>query len=88
MTVSKEMSWRQLIAKSDPEWARNSKVVTEYEFTAAYGGNDATHRNGSRIFEADYRTRGAYAPSPIPDDVLTVDGVPITIQGEFLTDNE
>ena len=51
-------------------------------------GDERAHRNGRRIFEGDYARRGAYTPVTIPDDVLTVDGQPITDGGQSLTDNE
>ena len=89
MTVSRQTSWRELCLKADPDFARTSRVVVEYEMSMGRTiGDERVHRNGRRIFEGDYARRGAYTPVAIPDDVLTVDGQPITDGGQFLTDNE
>lgn len=88
MTVTRTISWRELCLKADPDFARTARTVVEYEFsTPRYGGDERYHRNGRRIFEGDYQRRGAYVPVTVPDDVLTDNGVPITDEGQFLTDN-
>lgn len=89
MTVSRQTSWRELCLKADPDFARNSRVVVEYEMSAGRtAGDERVHRGGRRIFEGDYARRGAYVPEVIAGDVLTVDGQPITDGGQSLTDNE
>ena len=58
--ASREFSWHQLVVQADPDWNKDSRIVTEYEFTAKGIGNPRTHENGYRVFKGDYQTRGPY----------------------------
>lgn len=89
MTVTRQIAWRDLCLQADPDFARNSRIVVEYEFTMSrFGGDDRIHRNGRRIFEGDYKNRGAYVPVTVPADAITEDGIPITVDGQFITDTD
>lgn len=55
--------WLAQVLQADPEHARDSRTVVEYEFTSrGPGNNEKTHKEGKRIFEGDYQRRGPYAP--------------------------
>jgi hypothetical protein len=66
--MSREQDWRSVILSADPDWARDSRIVPEYEFssrlnfsaTNAQTGHDQF--DGRRLFLGDYKTRGPYAP--------------------------
>lgn len=86
MTVSRQTSWRELCLKADPDFARNARTVVEYEFSMGRTmGDERVHRNGRRIFEGDYQTRGAYRARPSVDGGLTWNGQPLVWNGEDLT---
>lgn len=62
-TRVKQTTWRDLVIQADPDHVRNSRIVTEYEFTAPGGrGKDGTHEEGRRVFRGDYKRRGPYRP--------------------------
>lgn len=48
---------RQLVVKLDPNWVRDSRRIREYVF----GGGRGEQGGKERVFEANYRNRGAYA---------------------------
>lgn len=88
MTVTRETSWRDLCLKADPDFARNSRIVVEYEFsTGRRLGDERIHRSGRRIFEGDYKVRGPYSPIVTEDGGLTWNGQPLVWNGEQLTWN-
>lgn len=64
MTATREISWLSIILAADPDFQRNSRFVTEYEFNVpgAASGNELTHEEGMRVFKGDYTKRGPYAP--------------------------
>lgn len=89
MTTTREIAWRDLCLQADPDFARDSRIVVEYEFSVGRRlGDERIHRNGRRIFEGDTKKRGPYQPVTVPDGALTEDGTPITVDGQFLTDSE
>ena len=55
--------WRTLVVQADPEHTRKSRIVREYEFTAPSSRSldDKSYKDGKRVFEGDYQTRGPYA---------------------------
>lgn len=62
-TRVKQTTWRDLVIQADPDHIRDSRIVTEYQFTAPGGrGNEDTHEHGFRVFKGDYRRRGPYRP--------------------------
>jgi hypothetical protein len=64
MTTTIVTDWRSLVVQADPDHTRNSRFVTEYEFTSPGPGQNSderTFKDGKRIFIGDYQTRGAYA---------------------------
>lgn len=60
--MAKETTWRDMILKADPHHIRNSRVVTEYEFSApgGRGFDPRIHEEGQRVFRGDYTKRGPY----------------------------
>ena len=64
MTTTREFSWRELVIRANPDHVRDSRYMVEYEFSVAGNrdGNPETHREGKRVFRANYDVRGAYAP--------------------------
>lgn len=62
MTTTKQINWRNIVIAADPDWPRNKRFVTEYEFTAAgRAGDDRTHEDGKRVFKGNYDIRGPYS---------------------------
>lgn len=61
MTTSREISWLSIILEADPDFHKDARLVTEYEFTAPARGDPRTHEDGKRLFKGDYKTRGPYA---------------------------
>lgn len=56
-------TWRDLVIQADPDHVRNSRIVTEYEFSSPGGrGRPETHDRGFRVFRGDYQRRGPYQP--------------------------
>lgn len=62
-TQIRETTWRDLVIQADPEFIRDSRIVTEYEFSSPPGGNPDTHDRGFRVFCGDYTKRGGYGAS-------------------------
>lgn len=62
--MAREITWRNLVIRADPDFVRKDRVVVEYEFTAPSGrGLDPRfYRDGYRVFWGDYRNRGPYRP--------------------------
>lgn len=65
MAKTLNTNWRALVLQADPDFVRDSRFVTEYEFSSPSGFRDGTnkeiHQNGLRIFKGDYQKRGPYA---------------------------
>ncbi len=53
---------RALVIAANPNWARDSRIVDEYEFSSAPGGDPKQHADGQRVFRGDYQNRGPYSP--------------------------
>ncbi len=86
MTVSRQIAWRDLCLKADPDFARTARTVVEYEFsTPRYVGDERYHRNGRRVFEGDYQRRGAYRTHEPAAGGITWNGQSIFWNGEELT---
>ena len=86
MTTTRETSWRAMVLQAEPDHVRVSRLVTEYQFSAATRGRDSrTHEDGYRVFKGDYMRRGPYQPVTVPADALTYDGIPLSLDGELLT---
>lgn len=84
--MSRHTDWRSLVMQVDPDHARSSNTVVEYEFTSkSRGGDERTHDGQKRIFTGDYRRRGPYTPVATPDHALTWNGVPLSWGGRVLT---
>jgi len=71
--MARETTLRALCVQADPDFARMSRFVVEYRFSApgrSYAGNgsERTHEFGERIFMGDYQTRGPYAPETVDED--------------------
>ena len=67
MTTTINTNWRSLVMQADPEFAKDSRIVREYEFSAPGGRRlggqyDELYADGMRIFKGDYQNRGPYAP--------------------------
>lgn len=62
--MARETTWRNIVIQVDPDFVRNDRIVTEYEFSSPGGRNydPRTHENGYRVFRGDYRKRGPYRP--------------------------
>lgn len=89
-TTTTERSWLDIIARADPNHARESRYVIEYEFSAPPGAPRGphvaqTHHRGLRVFRGDYQSRGPYAPQPTSASELTWGGVGLSWGGEELT---
>mgnify|MGYP003451364288 CR=1 FL=1 len=83
MTVSRQIAWRDLCLKADPDFARTARTVVEYEFsTTRTLGDERLYRNGRRIFEGDYQRRGAYRPQEATNGGLTWNGQNIFWDGQ------
>lgn len=63
MTRTITRDFRSLVIRADPDWPRDKRFVTEYEFTApsSPSGDPRTHEGGQRIFKGFYDQRGPYA---------------------------
>jgi hypothetical protein len=90
MTDTIQFSWLDLVRRADPDHARESRYVIEYEFTAPTGGVGAkhsgrTHERGLRVFRGNYDERGPYAAETSSDNGLTWGSIPINWNGEELT---
>jgi len=86
MTTTRETSWRAMVLQAEPDHVRVSRLVTEYQFSAATRGKDSrTHEDGYRVFKGDYMRRGPYQPESVLPAGITFDGVPLTFDGEPLT---
>lgn len=59
---TKQTNWLALVVQADSEHTKNSRIVTEYEFSSPGGGDPREHSDGKRIFTGDYQSRGPYAP--------------------------
>lgn len=53
MATTRTFSWRTLVMQADPEWAHDSRVVPEYEFTS--------ERGEPRTFKRDYTQSAIYS---------------------------
>lgn len=83
--ATRQYSWLALVQQADPDHARLSRYVIEYEFTAPGRSNERTHENGMRVFRGNYDRRGPYAPSDSITGGLTWQGVQITFGEQSLT---
>lgn len=56
LTSSKTIGYKTLVLEKDADFALRSQKVPEYEVTSP------KRRNGVKIFEGYYKSRGPYAP--------------------------
>lgn len=82
MSDTREIPWRQLVLQADPDHTRESRFMTEYEFSAPSRGDPRTHEGNQRVFKGDYQTRGPYQPEVVDGTGLTWNGTPITWGGQ------
>ena len=63
--ASREIDWRSLVLKADPEHNKKNTEAVEYEFSAPAGRSanqtEKTFDGGFRVFRGNYRTRGPYS---------------------------
>jgi hypothetical protein len=59
--MTRAIPWSALVLQADPEHAREKRFTREYEFSSKGPGTERTHKEGRRVFEADYQDRGVYA---------------------------
>ena len=90
MARTRSTTWRDLVVQANPNHTRESRIVREYEFTTAAHRNvaDGVHKDGYRVFEGDYQTRGPYAPETVVTGGITFNGIPVTFDGTPLTFDE
>lgn len=82
--MAREVSWLSIVQRADPEHARNSRHVIEYEFTAHQGGDDRTHEGGMRVFRGNYDVRGPYTPVARSAGTMTWNGIPLRVGDQDL----
>ena len=90
--MSRSIDWRALCVSADPDFARRSTRVPEYEFTAPSRAQlkadpeaDDDRYASVRTFYGNYKTRGAYAPVTSEDGALLWSGGPLTWSGIQIT---
>lgn len=93
--MSRTADFRTLVVRADPNHARSSLRVAEYEFSApsrraaipAHPDSDDTteYSRGARVFYGNYQQRGAYAPQPDVEGGILWNGNQITWNGVPLT---
>jgi hypothetical protein len=83
-TTTRDFSWRDLVIRANPDHVRDSRYMTEYEFTAWPGGDPRYHEGNKRVFKANYDERGAYAAETASSTGITWGTIPIEWDGEEL----
>lgn len=86
--ATREYSWLALVQQADPDHARLSRYVVEYEFTAVGRGDERTHENGMRVFRGNYDERGPYTATVSPDGGLMWNGQQLIWSGDSLSWDE
>lgn len=83
--MARELTWLSIVQRADPEHARRSRYVTEYEFTShTRGWDDRTHENGMRVFRGNYDVRGPYRPRALSSGTMTWNGIPLRVGDQDL----